>query len=192
MNAADYYKAHEVEPYIELANGEQFFINRPHFGLDTIAHGLSNSCRYTGQCARFYSVAEHSVLVAKLMAHLHLGDPREGLFHDGSEAYLSDIAAPWKALLPDYKKLEAKIELPMRQHFQLPDLITPGCKRADWIALFIEAKALMVTGAKDWIAPDGIKEEAFELAKDIQRFPIAGWYPTPAKSLFLKAAETWA
>lgn len=187
MNAADYYKLNELEPYIELFNGERFYIYRPHFDIDVIAHGLAKNCRYTGQCKRFFSVAEHSVLVAKLMEELGLGDPFEGLMHDGTEAYLSDLAAPWKALLPDYKKLEASIELPMRRYFRLPDTITPGCKRADWIALFIEANTLMPTKAKDWIAPDGIKEQAFELAKDIAKYPIQGWYDGPAEAIFRRA-----
>lgn len=192
INAADYYKQNEVEPYIELYNGERFYIYRPHFDIDVIAHGLAKNCRYTGQCKRFFSVAEHSVLVAKLMEDLNLGDPFEGLMHDGTEAYLSDLAAPWKALLPDYKKLEAQIELPLRRHFGLPDTITAGCKRADWLALFIEANTLMATKAKDWIAPDGIKEQAAELCKDIARYPIQGWYDVVAQRLFEKAFAVYS
>jgi hypothetical protein len=32
-----------------------------HFTILDIAHGLSNICRFTGQCEVYYSVCEHSV-----------------------------------------------------------------------------------------------------------------------------------
>lgn len=180
-NAADYYKKHEVDLYIETASGQRFFIDRPEFRIKDIVHALANQCRYTGHSRRFYSVAEHSILVSHIMRLMDRGDPFEGLMHDGAEAYLSDIAAPWKALLPDYKKLEQRIEVPLRRHFGLPDTITPECKEADWIALFIEANHLMPSKAADWIAPPGIKETAARLTN----FQIHGWNPTIAGAQFM-------
>lgn len=192
LNAADYYKANEISLYIETLTGNRFYIEKPTFRLDDIAGALAKQCRFTGHVSRFYSVAEHSVLVAKLMQHLDLGDPFEGLMHDGSEAYLADIAAPWKAMLPDYKVLEAKVEGPLRAHYGLPATITPGCKEADWLALFIEASALMPTKAKDWIAPGDLKERAYRLATDKALFPIAGWLPGPAEALFREAYKRFS
>jgi hypothetical protein len=179
--SSEYYKKHEVELYIETASGRRFFIDRPEFHIVDIAHALAHQCRYTGHPRRFYSVAEHSILVSHIMRLLELGDPFEGLMHDGAEAYLSDIAAPWKGLLPDYKKLEQRIEIPMRRALNLPDTITDGCKQADWIALFIEARHLMPSKAADWIAPPGVKEKAAELTN----FQIHGWNPTIAGSQFM-------
>jgi hypothetical protein len=166
--AAEHYKRHEIALYIETVKGNRFFFENPVFDVEEIAHALSMQCRYTGHTSRFYSVAEHSVLVARIMKRLDLGNPFEGLMHDATEAYLSDIAAPWKAMLPDYKVMEARLELPMRRHFGLPDTITDGCKRADWIALFVEARELIPSGAKDWIAPDGVKEAAAALPNLIE------------------------
>lgn len=168
--AAEHYKRNEVSLYIETATGKRFYIDKPEFDIVDIAHALGNQCRYTGHCNRFYSVAEHSVLVARIMEDLNLGDPWEGLMHDAAEAYLTDIASPWKALLPDYKILEARVEKPLRAHFDLPEIMTDGCKRADWLALFIEARSLLPSGAKDWIAPEGIKEQAAKL-----KYAIFGW-----------------
>lgn len=152
--AADFYKKNEPSLYIETFKGRNFYLDNPSFDIKEIAHALSMQCRYTGHTDRFYSVAEHSVFVAYIMSDLKLGDPFEGLMHDASEAYLSDIASPWKALLPDYKKIEAKIEVPLRKHYGLPETITAGCKYADWVALFAEAYQMIPSGGKAWIMPD--------------------------------------
>lgn len=182
QNAADYYKANEQELYIETASGKKFFIDRPEFDMDDVAHALSLQCRFTGHVKKHYSVATHSLLVMYLMRELGTGNPLEGLLHDVSEAYLSDIAAPWKVLLPDYKKLEARIEAPLRAKFNLPPTISDECKRCDWIALFIEAHNLMPSKAADWIAPPGIKEQA---AKLNEKYCVFDWNPAQSKDRFL-------
>lgn len=65
--------------------------------IEDIAHGLSNMCRFNGQCLRFYSVGEHSYLIAKIA--LEVGGPvaaRYGLAHDAHEAYSGDMIRPLK------------------------------------------------------------------------------------------------
>lgn len=59
-----------------------------------IAHHLSNICRYTGATPQFYSVAQHSVLVANYA--IKREERLAGLLHDAAEAYLNDIASPVK------------------------------------------------------------------------------------------------
>jgi hypothetical protein len=185
-NAAEYYAEVERDLYIETASGKNFYIARPEFDIDDIAEALSKQCRFTGHTSSFYSVAEHCVLVMDLMAELNQGDPFEGLMHDASEAYLSDIAAPWKVLLPDYKKLELSIEKPLRATYGLPETITPECKFADWLALFIEADRLIPSRARDWVAPSGVKETAdMLLAK--KRGRIMALNPDNARNMFLTA-----
>jgi uncharacterized protein len=164
--AAEFYKKNEPSLYIETFKGKRFYIDSPEFDIEEIAHALSMQCRYTGHTDRFYSVAEHSVFVSHIMRVLQKGDPFEGLLHDANEAYLSDIASPWKSLLPDYKRIEAKIEGPMRRYFSLPDSITPECKWADWVALFAEAHVMIPTGGRDWIMPDPQMREHAELFYD--------------------------
>lgn len=65
--------------------------------LDDIAHGLANTCRWNGQTKSFYSVAEHSIKVAR-----HLPDSKQltAMFHDAEEAYWGDIISPLKKILP--------------------------------------------------------------------------------------------
>ena len=64
--------------------------------IEDIAHSLAYQCRYTGHPREFYSVAQHCVLMAE--ADLP-GDPLVRLLHDAAEAYIGDIARPWKQLL---------------------------------------------------------------------------------------------
>lgn len=67
--------------------------------LQDIAHSLSQQCRWTGHVAHFYSIAQHAVYVAEvveaLLPHLALA----ALHHDSAEAYIGDMARPWKRML---------------------------------------------------------------------------------------------
>lgn len=62
--------------------------------IHDIAHHLSNIGRYTGATPKFYSVAQHSVLVARYF--LLPIERMAGLLHDAAEAYINDIASPLK------------------------------------------------------------------------------------------------
>src|SRR4051812_16341267 len=95
----------QTKSAILLHNGDFFDFKDPrnhNYDIKAIAHALSNLCRYTGHSKRFYSVAEHCVLVSRLV------DPRfafEGLMHDASEAFCGDVASPLKKLLPGYARI---------------------------------------------------------------------------------------
>jgi len=58
-----------------------------------IARGLAHRCRWGGQIREYYSVAEHSIMVA-----CQCSDEYRlwGLLHDAAEAYIGDIPAPLK------------------------------------------------------------------------------------------------
>jgi len=89
--------------------------------MSDIMDGISKICRYNGQIDRFYSVAEHSVLVSRI-AEL-AGDEEAiipALFHDAHEAYSGDLPTPHKAMVPGLAKFEEGYELVVREALQLP------------------------------------------------------------------------
>src|SRR5688572_13778967 len=155
----------KIEPFIETITGRRFYALSPDPGFDIgeIAEGLSKACRYAGQCRGFYSVAEHSVLVATIMEVWRMGDPFEGLMHDGTESILCDIAGPWKRRLTDYKALENEIDVKLRANWGLPPEKTPGCDEADKIALMVEGRSLLPSRGALMIA-GGIPAHYGELA----------------------------
>ena len=187
--AADLYAEKEKDLHIWTVKGRPFYLSHPTFDVEEIAHATSMQCRYTGHTREFYSVAEHGVLVASILAWEC--EPRgiefEGLMHDAHEAYVSDIASPWKVAIPDYRRVEEKLEGAMRAHFLLPEKISPAVKRADWLALFIEAEQLLTPGiTKDWLEPEpGMKETAYEMRHRSARFIIQGLSPKEARDEWL-------
>lgn len=114
--------------------------------IEDIAKGLSNICRFAGQIQDFYSVAEHSVHVARLLQIK--GHNREtviaGLLHDASEAYIGDITSPLKAQLRAYKEIEDRFSVAV--YYQFCDLMPASkvdqeaIKRTDLEMLNIEAQ----------------------------------------------------
>jgi hypothetical protein len=156
----------------------------PTFNIEDIAGGLSRKCRFNGQCSRYYSVAEHSLLVSKLMQEEYGGDPLEGLLHDASEAYLPDVPSPYKHVLPDLSAMDARVEEAMRKHYRLAPRKTQACAKADMTALFIEAALLLPSRGAGalWEPIIEFRPEAMRLAG---RFKPQFLDPVTAQSLFL-------
>ena len=105
--------------YIMTNSGVKF--NVFSYGLDDInifdiAHALSNMCRFAGHVKNFYSVAQHSILVS-----MFASDPRYGLLHDASEAYLLDIPSPIKRsqAFSEYRDIERKLQRSIYERFGL-------------------------------------------------------------------------
>lgn len=76
--------------------------------IEDVATGLANNCRFSGQLPVHYSVAAHSLVMADLMDDEEA--QRYALLHDASEAYIIDLPRPVKALCPDYKEVERRIQ----------------------------------------------------------------------------------
>lgn len=138
-----------VGPTILLRSGEYFDFENPENSIITIgdiAHALSNICRFTGHVHRFYSVAEHSVLASYLVPP---EDAFAALMHDAAEAVLGDVSKPLKSLLPDYRRIEDRVERAIFAKFGLPTELPASVKIADRQMLGIEQRACMMNG-DDW------------------------------------------
>ena len=72
--------------------------------LVEISHSLAQINRFTGHCARPYSVAEHSLLVADIARSYFNASPLielTALMHDAHECITGDVASPIKSVLGD-------------------------------------------------------------------------------------------
>jgi len=89
-----------------------FYMTPDDLEIRDIAHHLSNICRYNGATNKFYSVAEHSLLIARQLSHYNqpANYVMTGLMHDACEAYLGDIITPIKGFIPDFKHLENQLQ----------------------------------------------------------------------------------
>ncbi|MDM9619108.1 hypothetical protein [Rhizobium sp. S96] len=160
--------------WMQTVTGRQFWPLDPRaddIDIEDIAHALSMMCRFGGHCDRFYSVAEHSVLVSE---NVPPDDALWALLHDASEAYIADIVRPAKRFIAGYKDLEEGIMSAVRIRFGLPKEEPASVKRADNAILADEAAQIMGTKPKDWILPEpplGVR--------------IVGLSPWQAKAAFL-------
>jgi uncharacterized protein len=118
--------------------------------VEDIAHGLARVARWNGQTVgpEIFSVAQHSLLVETIAAHLEPDLPTEArlavLLHDAPEYVIGDIISPLKAVIGEaYKSVEARLLAAIHLRFGLP--AQPGAalkrliKRADRQAAFLEA-----------------------------------------------------
>lgn len=118
--------------------------------LKDIAHHLAHICRFGGAVATFYSVADHSVYVSKLVPQ-HLA--KKALLHDAAEAYLGDVIKPLKNCLEEYERIEAIWEACIAKRFGLDSLKDPLIKRADIMAVQAERRDLLKSdGNRPWNA----------------------------------------
>jgi len=123
-----------------------------------IAHSLSLTCRFNGHCSRFYSVAEHSILVFKLVNSLFADYKCYSLYdysiaallHDATETYLADVPAPIKPLISGYKDVENKVMDVVFEKFNIGKVDWSIIHRADLLALRIEADKFMFSRGIDW------------------------------------------
>ncbi len=153
--------------WVQTASGRRVWPLYPcdaHVCVEDLAHHLAQEPRYGGAAPWPYSVAQHSVLVARRAFALALARPRvdeaisrdevarvvgrQALLHDGAEAYLKDIPRPFKAELHlanvgiEYVDLEAAWQDCIWRQFRCPALEQPEVRQADEELLATEAAVL--------------------------------------------------
>jgi hypothetical protein len=116
--------------------------------IEDVAHALSLLTRYGGHCLRFYSVAEHSVHLAR---HASPEDKLWLLLHDASEAYLSDMVRPLKRFMPEYREAEDRVSAAVYERFGLDPAHEPRTVKAlDNRILMDERAQVMRPTGDEW------------------------------------------
>lgn len=155
--------------------------------IEDIAHALSLINRFTGHTQKPYSVSQHSVMVGALCSP----DFRlDGLLHDATEAYITDISRPLKLGImqecgPFLREIEDKIQKVICEKFELTFPEPAEVKTFDNYALGWEAWSFFghTTNYKHW--QHAVKKPEKMFGEKIR--PV-GW--KKAERLFLKAFYT--
>lgn len=155
-----------IRPDILTYSGVYFDFVYPEnsvISIEDIAHGLSNVCRFAGQCRHFYSVAQHSVYVSQMMPTKELA--LIGLLHDATEAYIGDVTAPLKQLMPEYKVIERRVHNAIFEYFGLDPDMPPIIKQVDLRMLATEQQCLMPPHDDEWQLIAGIEPYSMMIDK---------------------------
>lgn len=136
--------------WMQTSRGREFYPVDPRADevhIDDIAAALSKQCRYAGHCKRFYSVAEHSVLVAsRAPEHLKL----TALMHDASEAYLVDVPRPIKPNLPNYSIIENRLMHVIAEKYGFAWPMPPEVHDLDNRILLAERDQNLLPSPRSW------------------------------------------
>lgn len=161
--------------WMQTYSGRRFYPLDPRpedIHRSDIAHALSLLCRYGGHVDRFYSVAEHCVLMSEAVPP---EDALAALLHDATEAYVCDVPRPLKRQLAAYMEIEERVWAAVTERFgisrRLPDLV----HEADNRILLTERDVLMP------------RHEAWEQDGQMDPLPVevTGWSPDEAEARYL-------
>ena len=168
----------QTKSCITTASGKFFDILKPEeyeFDIEEISTALSNLCRYTGHVNRFYSVAEHSVLVSRIVPqHLALA----GLLHDASEAYLGDVSSPLKKLLPEYQAIEDRVQRSLAGYFGFEYPFGEEIYAADKRMYWQERQSIADNGVRD-----KLWHQDYAASRKVEAM---GMSPVMARRMFIK------
>ncbi|MBV9870479.1 MAG: hypothetical protein JO214_07635 [Frankiaceae bacterium] len=138
-----------------------------------IAHALSLICRYAGHVERFYSVAEHCVLMSQAVAP---ENALAALLHDATEAYVVDVPRPLKRYLADYRAIEQATWTAIAIRFGVELTLPSEVDEADNRILVNERRELLP------------RAEAWPAIDDLEPLPVAvvAWAPAIAERRYLE------
>lgn len=164
---------HTRGPVQQIAHGRAFYPLDPRpqdIFIEDIAESLSKICRFIGHTREFYSVAQHSVMVSRIVAGLAPEHARWGLLHDAAEAYIGDITRPVKKALDmavpgALAWVEERIQRAIAERFGLPWPMPAIVHGADMIAVATEKRDLLWPSDLDWgVLPPPVPDKIYPLA----------------------------
>lgn len=167
--------------FIWTYSGRKFFFENPRpedLVIEDIAHALSLLCRWTGHVQRFYSVAQHSVIVSRLVSP---ANRLRALFHDAAEAYINDVNKPFKEVLGyDYHFWEAKLQLAINQKLGISEPTEAEARELSYMD-----KAVALAEARDLLNKEEGQVLYYAGAAEAYPKTIYPWTPTGAEKIFL-------
>jgi hypothetical protein len=142
------------DPTIRTRSGQHVNLIDPQpetILIEDISYSLSGQCRFVGHGDLRLSIAEHSVLVMRLLGKGYI-QPRLkllALLHDAAEAYLGDVSSPLKPEIPDYKRIEEHFSQVIYQKFGFSQREIeewyPVVKKSDRLSVKYEKENLQCT-----------------------------------------------
>jgi 5'-deoxynucleotidase YfbR-like HD superfamily hydrolase len=191
MEATDPAKPH----VIDTASGLRLDLDDPSpedIRIEDVAGGLSKVCRFAAQAREYYSVAQHALLVQRLV--VEAGRPElalVALHHDSHEAYLCDIPTPLKRKIAKatnvYNQACKTLDFVISEAFgfEWPERGSSeqrAIKSADDRALLIEAARLLPDGGEALRRDKGLGEEEYRDLAPLEE-PLV---PAEAEASFLE------
>jgi hypothetical protein len=143
------------------------------FNLVDIGSALAKTNRFGGHTVEPYSVAQHSVIMAKLVPE---EDRLWALMHDATEAYIGDLPKPIKNTLPAWDEMEGRIMGVIAEKYGLTLPMPASVKEADVRLFLTEVRDLMRDTDAFGSGAEGLKP---------YDFPINVWSWREAEALWL-------
>lgn len=167
----------------------QLSTNLLDINMEDIAHSLAMQCRYNGHTNKFYSVAEHAVLLSRYALEAHKGQVMQMpiakvmLLHDASEAYLGDVIAPIKGIMYEYCVFEEYVAEQIYKRFNIlqdKNILHGRITELDKSICIDEMQQLMHEVDPELLINPDYKKLGIT---------VQGWTPEQAKAEFLKLAK---
>ena len=169
-----------VGDWLQTWTGRKFYVLDPRpedFDIRDVAHSLSNQCRYAGHVDKFYSIAEHCVLLHDHVLSEDKALAYNLLMHDGAEAYYLDIPRPIKNNMPGIKEAMAIVDSMYSRVFSLRDDLHGVVNEYDKRIVIDEKQQLMNHhGNVEWHNYNNLDALGIE---------VKCWSPSDAKTEFL-------
>ena len=143
----------DVSPLIVSGTGRLvniFDLQPEDFDVPMMARALSRVARFWGQTDRYFSVAEHTLNLERLV-----DDPIEKkwmMMHEIFESFTFDMVSPIKhsPQLAPFRRAEERCLERAADHFGLPRVAPPIIKELDKAIMVSEAIAYMPASDYDW------------------------------------------
>ena len=154
-----------------------------------LAHGLAHTFRYAGHSEPRITIAEHSLLAARIVDSLWSNRvlSNAALMHDASEAFLHDIQGPLRRRVQvqlddetiSWSESDRRVTANICQQFGITreQLNSPEVRAADILACAFEKRDCTNLGDGDWGLP--------EIPGLVAHLGLVGMSPASAMQWFL-------